>query len=191
READSRQWLAVAAIAAAPGLLAGWAVVNVPIESLGIGGWIRSLALLAVALAAPPVTAAAVTSGITIPAFAQVLARAPDRLRDPLRFALGALLVLIGVLALERALGLAFDPRYRDFAFAPLTAAVMPYLVLGLTRPATGARGAAEVMMASILALCAIYIAINESFANWQALWCSSTLLVLALTLLRSRAAPD
>ena len=191
READSKQWLAVAAIAAAPGLLAGWAVVNVPFESLGVGGWIRSLALLAVALAAPLVTAAAVTSGITIPAFAQVLARAPDRLRDPLRFALGALLVLIGVLALERALGLAFDPRYRDFAFAPLTAAVMPYLVLGLTRPATGARGAAEVMMASILALCAIYIAINESFANWQALWCSSTLLVFALTLLRSRAAPD
>ena len=59
-------------------------------------------ALLAVALAAPLVTAAAVTSGSTIPAFAQVLAGAPDRLRDPLRFALGALLVLIGVLALER-----------------------------------------------------------------------------------------
>jgi exo-beta-1,3-glucanase (GH17 family) len=188
---NSRKWLAVAAIALAPGILAGWAVENAPIESLGIGGWFRSLALVAVALAAPLVTAAAVTSGVTIPAFAQVLARAPDRLRDPLRFALGAVLVVIGVLALERALGLAFDPRYRDFGFAPLTAAVMPYLVLAFMRPSAGARGAAEVVMACALALCAAYIAINESFANWQALWCSGALLVLALTLLRSRAAPN
>ena len=189
-EANSRQWLAVAAIAAAPGILAGWAVENVPSESLGVGGWFRSLALLAVTLAAPLVTAAAVTSGITVPAFAQVLTSAPGRLGDPLRFALGAVLVVIGVLALERALGLAFDPRYRDFAFAPLTAAVMPYLVLAFVRPSTGARGAAEVVMASALALCAAYIAINESLANWQALWCSGALLALALTLLRSRAAP-
>jgi glucan 1,3-beta-glucosidase len=99
--------------------------------------------------------------------------------------------VAIGVLALERALGLAFDPRYRDFAFAPLTAAVMPYLVLAYVRPPRGARGAAEVVMAVALALCAVYVAINESFANWQALWCSGALLALALTLLRSRAAPD
>jgi hypothetical protein len=68
---------------------------------------------------------------------------------------------------------------------------VMPYLVLAFMRPSTGARGAAEVVMAYALALCAAYVAINESFANWQALWCSGALLVLALTLLRSRAAPD
>jgi len=191
QEADSRQWLAVAAIAAAPGILAGWVVENAPIESLGIGGWLRSLALVAVALAAPLVTAAALTSNITIPAFAQVLARAPDRLRDPLRLALGSVLVAIGVLALERALGLAFDPRYRDFAFAPLTAAVIPYLVLAFARPSRGARGAAEVVMAAALALCAVYIAVNESFANWQALWCCGALLALVFTLLRSRAAPD
>ena len=190
-EVNSRQWLAVAAIAVAPGILAGWAVENVPIESFGVGGWFRSLALLAVALAAPLATAAAVTSGVTIPVFAQVLTPARGRLHDPLRFALGAVLVVLGVLALERALGLAFDPRYRDFAFAPLTAAVMPYLVLAFLRPSTGARGAAEVVMGCALALCAGYIAINESLANWQALWCSGALLALALTLLRSRAAPD
>jgi glucan 1,3-beta-glucosidase len=190
QKTNSTEWLAVAAIALAPGILIGWAVENAPVESFGLGGWFRSLAIVAVALAAPLVTAAAVVSGDFIPTFAQVLARAPDRLRDPLRFALGAILILLGVLATERALGLAFDPRYRDFGFAPLTAAVVPYLVLAFVRPSVGVRGAAEVAMAGALAICAVYIAINESFANWQALWCSGALLALAFTLLRSRAAP-
>ena len=190
RRLDAWDWLAVAGTALAPGILIGWAVDNAPVESLGLGGWLRSLAIVAVALAAPLLTAMAVASGVSVPGFAQVLARAPDRLRDPFRFALGAVLVLIGVLASERALGLAFDPRYRDFGFAPLTAAIVPYLVLVLLRASAGARGAAEVAMAAMLAICAIYIAINESLANWQALWCSGALLALAVTLVRVRAAP-
>jgi glucan 1,3-beta-glucosidase len=191
RAIDQREWLAVAALALPPGILVGWAVENALIESLGLGGALRSLALVVVAIAAPLVTAAALVSGISIPSFAQVLARAPDRLRDPLTFVLGAVLLVIGVLALERALGLAFDPRYRDFGFAPLTAAVVPYLVLAFVRmPVTAARGVAEMVMAGALALCSAYIAVNEGFANWQALWCCGALLALALTLLRLRAAP-
>jgi glucan 1,3-beta-glucosidase len=187
---NSGEWLAVAAIALAPGILIGWAIENALVESFGPSGWLRSLAIVGVALAAPLLAAAAVVSGVFVPSFAQVLARAPDRLRDSLRFALGAVLVVLGVLAVERALGLAFDPRYRDFGFAPLTAAVVPYLVLAFARPSDGVRGAAETAMAAVLALCAIYVAINEGFANWQALWCSGALLALALTLLRLRAAP-
>jgi len=190
RTLKPREWLEVAAIALAPGILIGWAVENALLESFGLSGWLRSLSIVAVALAAPLLAALALVSGIGIPSFAQVLARAPDRLRDPLRFALGAILVLLGVLAVERALGLAFDPRYRDFDFAPLTAAIMPYLLLTFLRPSIGVRGAAEIAMAAVLALCAIYIAVNESVANWQALWCSGALLGLALTLVRSRAAP-
>ena len=190
RPLDSMEWLAVAAIAVAPGVLIGWAVENAPVESFGIGGWLRSLAIVAIACAAPLVTAIALVSGVAIPSFAQIMARAPERLRDPRGFALGAVLVVLSLLAVERALGLAFDPRYKDFGFAPLTAAVVPYLVLAFLRPSVGARGAAEMAMAAALALCAIYIAINESFANWQALWCSGALLALALILLRPRAAP-
>jgi hypothetical protein len=41
-----------------------------------------------------------------------------------------------------------------------------------------------------VLAVCAVYIAINETFANWQALWLSLGLIGLAVILMRTRAAP-
>jgi exo-beta-1,3-glucanase (GH17 family) len=191
RKVNSSDWLPVAAIALPPGILIGWAVENAPLESLGVGGWIRSLGFVGVAFAAPLLAAAAAATGKSIPTFAQVLARKPDRLRDPLRLALGAVLIVTSVLALERALSLTFNPRYVDFMFVPLTAAVLPYLVLAFARGSVGVRGAAEVVTAGALALCAVYIAFNESFANWQALWCCGALLALALTLLRSRAVPS
>lgn len=190
-ETMRRAWLATAAIALAPGVLMGWAVENALVESLGIGGWIQSLTLLAACVAAPLLAAAAVGSGITIPSFAQVLGRAEDRLRQPLPLVLGAVLIVVSVLALQLALGLVFDPRYRDFAFAPLTAAAIPYLVIALAGPQrTGGRGAAETVFAGVFLICAVYIAVNEGFANWRALWFSAALAVLAFTLLRSRAAP-
>ena len=46
-------------IAAVAGVLIGWTIENVPIESLGVGGWLRSLALAALAIAAPLACAAA------------------------------------------------------------------------------------------------------------------------------------
>jgi len=50
----------------------------------------------------------------------------------------GATLVATMLLAFVVALGLVFDPRYRDFPFAPLTAAVVPFLVPSSpTRPAS------------------------------------------------------
>jgi glucan 1,3-beta-glucosidase len=165
-------------------------VENALIESLGIGGTLRSLALLAVAIAAPLLTAAAFVSNRSIPSFAQALARAPDRLRDTVSFALGAVLIVIGVLAMERALGLVFNPRYLDFTFAPLTAAVVPYLVLSFTQGSWVTRSAAEKVMAATLILSALYILFNEGFANWQSLWTCAAFTALALTLLRSRAAP-
>jgi exo-beta-1,3-glucanase (GH17 family) len=191
RVVSERDWLAICAIALAPGVLIGWAVANAPLESLGLGGWLRSLPLVAVAVAAPLITAASVGAGISIPSFAEILGhRSETPARGSLHFALGAVLVVIGVLATERALGLTFDPRYRDFGFAPLTAAVVPYLVLTVRRPSVGMRGTAEMAMAITLALCAAFIVFNETVANWQALWCSGALLLLALTLARVRAAP-
>lgn len=55
---------------------------------------------------------------------------ARGRLRDPLRLALGLSLIAATVLALHVALGQVFDPRYREFHYAPLTAAIVPFAVL-------------------------------------------------------------
>jgi exo-beta-1,3-glucanase (GH17 family) len=177
-------WAAIAVLAVVAGTMLGWAVVNVPIESLGLGGWARSLALVTVAFAAPLACSAAIMGGVRTPSFARVLARRDERARDPLALTLGVLLIALTVLAIHAALGLAFDPRYRDFPFAALTAAIVPFLVLSLTASRAGvARGAAEVAAAGLLVLAALYIVLNESFANWQSVWFCALLVVLAFTL--------
>jgi glucan 1,3-beta-glucosidase len=183
-------WVVIAACALAGGILIGWAVVNVPLESLGVGGWMRSIAMAAVAFASPPAVAAAAAAGVSIPSFASVLARREERVRDPLALALGVLLIVLTVLVLHAALGLAFDPRYRDFPVAPLTAGIVPFLALSLTRSqARRAPGTAEIAAATVLALAAVYIVLNETWANWQAVWFCALLAALAVTLWRVRDA--
>jgi glucan 1,3-beta-glucosidase len=87
---------------------------------------------------------------------------------------------------------LAFDPRYRDFPFAPLTAAALPFLLIGLVAPRPpGVRPLAETLAAGVLALSAVFIVWNETLANWQALWFAAAAGVLVLSLLRARAAPS
>jgi uncharacterized membrane protein YcaP (DUF421 family) len=85
-----------------------------------------------------------------------------------------------------------FDPRYRDFPFAPLTAAAVPFLVLTLMgRRGQGPRGVAETVAAAALALSAVYIVLDETFANWQAIWLAAILAACAFILARSRDAQD
>src|ERR1019366_9832620 len=48
------RWLAVTVNATTGGLLIPWSIANVPVESLGIGGWARSLARLGGAALQPP-----------------------------------------------------------------------------------------------------------------------------------------
>jgi glucan 1,3-beta-glucosidase len=180
-------WVGVAVVALVAGILIGWTVANVPLESLGIGGWLRSLAFAALAFVAPVAGAAALTRGTPVPALARVLGRAADRPRDPLALALGLILAALAVMAVQAALGLVFDPRYRDFPFAPLTAAVVPFALLVLRARSQGERGAAETAFAAVLAVSAVYVFFNESVANWQAVWLCLVWLVLALTLFRLR----
>jgi glucan 1,3-beta-glucosidase len=190
RVKDRRNSLGIAAMALAGGIFAGWTVENVVIESLGLGGWLHSLGWAAVAIAAAPLSAVGLTRGMPVPSFARVLGRAEDG-PPLLPLLLGGGLIALGVLALHAALGLVFDPRYRDFPFAAMTAAAVPYLILNLLSPRqSGARGTAEVVLAAALVACAVYIAFNEGFANWQALWFGAVLACLSFTLLRSRDAP-
>ena len=183
-------WLAVTGNAIAGGALIGWTIANMPLESLGIGGWSRSIALVLVAALSSPVVSAAIMRGEAIPRFSRLLGPASERIRDPLILAVGALLIATAILAVLVALGLVFDPRYKDFPFAPLTAAAVPFLLHTLTMPRPqGARGAAEILTALLLALALPYILLNESFANWQSLWLCAALLSLAVTLAQVRDA--
>ena len=184
-------WLAVTVNAIAAGILIGWTLENVPLQSLGIGGWARSFGYAAIALASAPVMSAATMRGVAPPRLSRIIGPASGRAREPLTLAVGLLTIAIMVLALHAALGLVFDPRYKDFPFAPLTAAVMPLLMLGATQRPQGERGAAELAAAAVLASSAIYIAVNESFANWQSLWFCAALAALAFSLFRVRGAPD
>jgi exo-beta-1,3-glucanase (GH17 family) len=174
-------WAGAGAIALGAGALIGWTARNVPLESLGLSGWAMSLILAALAIAAPLAGAAAVTRGIAAPPFAALLGAEPWP-ESRLARALGAMALVLCVVAIALALGLVFDPRYRDFPFAPLTAAVVPYLVLMLLRPGAR-RGLSEIAAAAVLALSALFIVWNEGIANWQALWLCAVFLALAVTL--------
>jgi exo-beta-1,3-glucanase (GH17 family) len=183
-------WLAVTANAMAGGTLIGWSLANVPVESLGAGGWLRSLAFVVVALLTPPSLSAAMMSGTPLPRFSRLLGPAAERSRDPLTLLVGALMIVTTLLALVAALGLVFDPRYRDFPFAPLTAAVVPFFMHSVTMPRPrGRHGVAEWAAAGGLMLAVPYIALNESFANWQSLWLCAAFVALAFSLCRVRDA--
>jgi hypothetical protein len=100
------------------------------------------------------------------------------------------MLAVAAVIAAETALGFTFDPRYRDFPYASLTMAVVPFACLMLlNRPQTGTRPIAETTFAGLLAICALYIGINEGRDNWQAIWTCTIYLLFAITLWRARAA--
>ncbi len=190
REARPSLWLAVTANAIAGGVLIGWSVANVPVESLGLSGWLRSLAYVGVALLVPPTLSAAAMRGVPLPRFSRLLGPAAERVCQPLARLVVALMIATTLLALIAALGLVFDPRYKDFPFAPLTAAAVPFFMHSATMPRPlGRHGAAEWACATMLALSAGYIALNEGFANWQSLWLCAALAVFAFSLVRVRDA--
>jgi len=107
------------------------------------------------------------------------------------QFLFGALLVVLTVIAVETALGLCFDPRYRDFPFAALTGALVPFLVATTPRLSFRRwRASAETVAATMLAIAAIYIFLNETAQNWQASWYCAALIALAFILAQVRGEP-
>jgi glucan 1,3-beta-glucosidase len=184
-------WVAVSANAFVGGALIGWTIENVPVESLGVGGWSRSLALTAVAIGAPVLLSVAIMCSTPMPAFFRIFGPKEYRMQNPLAQSLGVILAITMLLAFVIALGLVFDPRYRDFPFAPLTAAIVPFLVHGvMVARSKGIRPTAEVAGAGALAFSVSYILFNEGFANWQSLWLCAVLAALAVTLARVRDVP-
>jgi glucan 1,3-beta-glucosidase len=155
-----------------------------------LGDWLRSIAWLEVASLSPILGVVALVWSARPPAFAQILTRNSQPGCSRIQKSLGVLLIALAVLSAQAALSLVFDPRYRDFPFAPLTAAVLPFVFLAdwKLRPKAPA---AETVMAITLFVSAIYIILNEGFANWQACWLGAGLIALAFTLLQAPDAPS
>jgi hypothetical protein len=131
--------------------------------------------------------AVALTRQAAVPAFSRLLGPREQRVQDRLLRALVFVLVAALVMAVLHALGLTFDPRYREFPFAPMTMAVVPYAIVSTINPGTGKRGVSELLGAAVLICCAVFIAINETVSNWQSLWFCGCLIVLAAILVRLR----
>jgi exo-beta-1,3-glucanase (GH17 family) len=182
-------WIAVALSATTAGALLGVAADKMLYESYGLGGWLQWGALLAAAIIAPLLCANALMSGRALPTFLELLGPSDGKERSILTYLLGATLVVTALIGSETALGFVFDPRYRDFPFAALTMAVLPFTTLMLNRPQTGVRPIAEAVFAGLLAMSAAYIVFNEGMNNWQSLWTCAIYVLFAVTLWRARAA--
>ena len=183
-------WSAVATSATVGGCLVGLVAERTWFESYALAGWFNQGLLFIVALAAPPACVMALVSGRPLPAFAELFGPAEARPGSRAALILGAILAVTTLLATETALGLVFDPRGRDFAFAGLTMAVLPLgMVALLSRRKPKTSRAAEAAFAILLASAALYISVHEGVHNWQALWTSFAYAVLGSVLWLPRAA--
>ncbi len=102
-------------------------------------------------------------SGRPLPTFLELLGPRDGRTGSVLTVLLGLVLIVTSLIAAETALGFVFDPRYKDFPFAALTMAVVPFACLMLVnRPKEGVRPIAESVFAGVLVAAAIFTGINE-----------------------------
>jgi glucan 1,3-beta-glucosidase len=191
RERSWRSDASFVAIALASGLVFGLAAVNLPIEGEIPADRLRAALMLILALVVPTASAYALARGDGLAGFAKALDPTHWRAGDLVAVTLSFLLAATVVAAIHVALGLVFDPRYKDFPLAALTGPVIALAVLAFAgdRPHSP-HGAAERMAAAVLSGSALFIVLNEGIANWQAMLFSALLLVLALTCLRAKAAP-
>ena len=183
-------WIAVGISATTGGILLGIAADKMFYESYGLGGWLLWGSLLAAAIASPLLCAHALMSGRAMPSFLELLGPPDYRDRSWIAVGLGLVAAVTTLIGADTALGFVFDPRYKDFPFAALTMAVVPFAVLTLlNRPKEGSRPVAEAAFAVLLVVAAVYTGFNEGPDNWQSLWTCGIYTLLAATLWRVRVA--
>jgi exo-beta-1,3-glucanase (GH17 family) len=183
--------LPVAAIAAAAGLVFGWAALGLHMEPPELGDRMRSASMLALSLLVPVFAAIAVARNSPLQGLAVALNPPLWRGQDGRSVILAWLFLATIVAALHVALGLVFDPRYKDFPLALLSGPVSALAILVVSAGKMGFRpGLAESAASALLVGSAIFVTLNEGIANWQALWFAALLVLLALTALAARPAP-
>jgi exo-beta-1,3-glucanase (GH17 family) len=182
-------WIAVGVSATTAGILVGIAADKMFHESYGLGGWLLWGSLLAAAIVSPLFSASALMSGQPLPTFLELLGPKDYRRRSAPTLVLGLSLAVAVLIGADTALGLVFDPRYRDFPFASMTMVVVPFAVLTLlNRPKQGSRPIAESVFAALFAGAALFCAFNEGPDNWQSLWTCAAYWLFAITLWQARA---
>jgi exo-beta-1,3-glucanase (GH17 family) len=182
-------WVAVGMSATTAGILLGMAADKMFYESYGFGGWLGWGSLLVAAIASPVFCANALMSGRALPTFLELIGPRETRTLSFATMALGLVLIVTTLIATKTALGLVFDPRWRDFPFASLTMAVVPFWTLTLlNRPKSGTRPIAETAFAALFAAIALYAIFNEGSQNWQALWTSTAYFLLGATFWQARS---
>jgi glucan 1,3-beta-glucosidase len=190
-ERSWRRDVAAASIALGAGLLFGLAAVNLPMEGELTGDRLRAVAMFILALVVPMAASYALARGDRLVGFARALDPAHWRHSNLVEVVVAALLVATMIAAIHVALGLVFDPRYKDFPLAALLGPVTALTILAFAGNSPPPRpGGAEITAAALLTGSAVFITLNEGVANWQALAFAMLLLFLALTALRARAAP-
>jgi hypothetical protein len=181
-------WIAVGLSATSSGILLGLACDKLYYESYGFGGWLCWGALLAMGVLSPLLCTNALMSGRPLPTFLEFLGPRELRTSSVLTALLGVVLAVTTLIAAETALGFVFDPRYKDFPFAALTMAVLPFSTLTLlNRPKLGTRPVAEASFAGLLVASLVYTGCNEGPENWQSMWTCAIYFLLALTLWQAR----
>jgi exo-beta-1,3-glucanase (GH17 family) len=181
-------WVAVAVSATVGGTLLGVSADKMFYESYGFGGWLSRGLLLAAAIATSLLSGNALMSGRALPAFVELLGPGEGRTRSFMAKVLGSTLMLTTLVAAESALGLIFDARWRDFPFASLTMAAVPFWALAvLNRPKSRARPVAEAVFAGLFAAAALYIIVNEGPDNWQAWWTGAAFFLFGNALWQAR----
>jgi exo-beta-1,3-glucanase (GH17 family) len=195
RRSDPMSWgesLAIAAIALASGLAFGAALLGLPTEPPELGDRLRSAGMIVLSLLVPVAAGIAVARAEALNGFAWALNASLRRRSDGWSLLLAGLFAAAIVAAIHVALGLVFDPRYKGFQLALLSGPAAAFAVVALVHgPARPRPGVAESTAAALLAASAAYVVANEGVANWQALWFSGLILVLAVTALWARPAPS
>jgi len=183
-------WVAVAISATVGGILLGISADKMLHESYGFGGWLLQGLLLAGGIAAPLLSTNALMSGRALPAFLEVLGPPKGRTQLFMTNMLGVTLIVTTLTATQIALSLVFDARWRDFPFAALTMAVVPFWTLAfINRSKSGTRPLSEAVFAGLFAAAAVYIIFNEGPDNWQAMWTGAVYFLLGSALWQARTA--
>lgn len=176
--------LPVAGLALVSGIMIGEVLIDTALQSQTLLDWVHSLFLTLLALAVPPVCAAALIRRAPRENFVVLLDPLARNLSDPLSRVVTLMLALVTLAAVEQALGLVFDPAQRDIQYAALTAPVVSLLTVTLLNPRGERRESiAEAAAAILLAASAFWIFFSEGAQNWQALWFEALLLAQAWTL--------